>query len=111
MADDMENKNTNRFNAREFDRGDVAITGEIREMGGGKHSVNIVDLSRSGYRIYSLTYIKVDKIVFLTIPGFAPLEGKIAWHEGDYYGCQFSSPIHIAIYEHIIAKHPSLFSK
>jgi PilZ domain len=97
-----------KFNAREYNRGDVAIMADIREMGGGKHKVNIVDLSRSGYRIHSLTYIKVDKIVFLTIPGFTPLEGHVAWHSGDYYGCQFTSQLHIAIYDHILSQFPTL---
>jgi hypothetical protein len=28
-----------QFNAREYNRGDVAIMADIREMGGGKHKV------------------------------------------------------------------------
>ncbi len=96
------------FNAREHDRGDVLIYADIREQGAGKHKVNIIDLSCSGFRIYSLTYIKVDRKVFLTIPGYAPLEARIAWHNGDLYGCEFSDGLHIAIYEHIIKTFPSL---
>ncbi len=96
------------FNAREHDRGDVQIYADIREQGAGKHKVNIIDLSRSGFRVYSLTYIKVDKKVFLTIPGYAPQEARIAWHNGDLYGCQFAGSLHIAIYEHIIKQFPSL---
>jgi PilZ domain len=96
------------FNAREYNRGDVQIHGEIRELGGGKHRVNIVDLSCSGFRVFSVTYIKIDKIVYLTIPGFAPLEATIAWHQKDYYGCQFTSQLHIAIYEHVIREFPTL---
>ncbi len=99
------------FNAREHDRGDVQIYADIREQGAGKHKVNIVDLSRSGFRVYSLTYIKVDKTVFLTIPGYAALEAKIAWHNGDLYGCKFTDGLHVAIYEHIINQFPSLHRK
>lgn len=96
------------YNAREHNRGDVQIYADIREQGAGKHKVNIIDLSRSGFRIYSLTYIKVDKMVFLTIPGYAPQEARIAWHHGDLYGCEFTSGLHVAIYEHIIKQFPSL---
>jgi hypothetical protein len=96
------------FNARQYDRGDVQIYADIREQGAGKHKVNIIDLSRSGFRIHSLTYIKVDKTVFLTIPGYAPLEAHIAWHAGDLYGCEFKDQLHIAIYDHMLKTFPSL---
>lgn len=96
------------FNAREYDRGDVQIYADIREQGGGKHKVNIIDLSRSGFRIHSLTYIKVDRIVFLTIPGYAALEARIAWHSGDLYGCEFVSQLHVAIYDHMLTSFPAL---
>jgi hypothetical protein len=96
------------FNAREHDRGDVLIYADIREQGAGKHKVNIIDLSKSGFRIYSLTYIKVDKIVFLTIPGYAAQEARIAWHQGDLYGCEFKTPLHVAIYDHILRTFPTL---
>ncbi|NJM49819.1 MAG: PilZ domain-containing protein [Sphingomonadales bacterium] len=96
------------FNAREYDRGDVQIYADIREQGAGKHKVNIIDLSRSGFRIHSLTYIKVDKTVYLTIPGYAPLESRIAWHKGDLYGCELKDRLHIAIYDHILKTFPTL---
>ncbi len=108
LASDFGHNSKAGYNSREHSRGDVQIDGELREVGGGKHRIKIVDLSSSGFRVYSLTYIKVDKVVYLTIPGFAPLEAAIAWHEKDYYGCQFTSQLHIAIYDHIIQKFPSL---
>jgi PilZ domain len=108
LASDFGHDSDAGFNSREHNRGDVQIDAELREVGGGKHRIKIVDLSRSGFRVFSLTYIKVDKIVYLTIPGFTPLEAKIAWHERDYYGCQFTSQLHIAIYDHIVKKFPSL---
>jgi hypothetical protein len=109
MAPNIGHEDDDLYNSREFDRGDVQIDADVREVGGGKHKVKIVDLSRSGFRIFSLTYIKVDKIVYLTIPGFTPLEARIAWHEQDYYGCQFTSQLHIAIYDHVVKRFPSLF--
>lgn len=99
------------FNAREHNRGDVQIYADIREQGAGKHKVNIVDLSQSGFRVYSLTYIKVDRKVFLTIPGYAPQEARIAWHNGDLYGCEFTERLHVAIYDHIIKQYPTLHRK
>jgi hypothetical protein len=108
LASEIGHDSNAGFNSREHNRGDVQIDGELREVGGGKHRIKIVDLSSSGFRVFSLTYIKVDKVVYLTIPGFTPLEATIAWHEKDYYGCRFTSQLHIAIYDHIIQKFPSL---
>jgi hypothetical protein len=108
MASNHGHNQEEGFNSREYFRGDVQIDADIREVGGGKHKVKIVDLSRSGFRIFSLTYIKIDRIIYLTFPGFTPLEAEIAWHENDHYGCRFTSQLHIAIYDHIMKKYPSL---
>lgn len=106
--DDDSNRQGPAVEFREFSRGDVEIYADIREHGGNKHKTRIVDLSRSGFRLKSSTYIRDSKTIFLTIPGFAPLEARIAWHKDDLYGCEFVNRIHIAIYEHILGKFPAL---
>ncbi len=107
-AQDNPSDDRHWFNAREHDRGHVEIYADIREQGAGKHKVNIIDLSRSGFRIHSLSLIKIDSTIFLTIPGYAPLEARVAWHEGDLYGGEFKSQLHIAIYDHILKTFPGL---
>ena len=96
------------FNAREYNRGGVEIYADIREHGAGKHKVHIIDLSPTGFRIKSSTHIRDDHAIFLTIPGYAALEARIAWHENHLYGCQFVNPLHVAIFEHILGQFPSL---
>ena len=96
------------FNSREYNRGDVEIYADIREHGAGKHKVHIIDLSRSGFRIKSSTHIRADRPIFLTIPGYAALEARIAWHESHLYGCEFAHQLHVAIYEHIVRQFPTL---
>jgi hypothetical protein len=96
------------FNAREHGRGDVEIYADVREHGAGKHKVYIIDLSRSGFRIGSSTHIRSDHAIFLTIPGYAALEARIAWHHKDQYGCEFVNRLHEAIYDHIVGRFPSL---
>jgi PilZ domain len=96
------------FNAREHGRGGVEIYADVREHGAGKHKVYIIDLSCSGFRIRSSTHIRADHAIFLTIPGYAALEARICWHEGDQYGCEFVNRLHAAIYDHIVNRFPSL---
>ncbi len=97
-----------QFNSREFKRGFVSIPAEIRESGGGKQKISVLDLSRSGFRMRCIFLIPDDRTVFLTMPGFESMEARIAWHEDDYYGCEFKQRLHEAIYDHVIKAHPSL---
>ena len=56
-------------------------------------------------------YLNPDSSLFITIPGFAPLETRIAWHERDEYGCRFVNELHEAIYDHILKAHPAAFRR
>jgi hypothetical protein len=97
-----------QFNSREFERGFVSIAAEIREKGAGKQKISVMDLSRSGFRMNCIFLIPEDRTVFLTMPGFESMEARIAWHEDDYYGCEFKQRLHEAIYDHVIRQYPLL---
>jgi acetamidase/formamidase len=96
------------FNSREFARGAVSIGAHIREAGAGKQRVSVIDLSRSGFRMHCIFLISQDRTVYLTMPGFEPMEARIAWHEEQYYGCEFKQRLHEAVYDHVIRMHPGL---
>ena len=107
----MSENNTNdegphNSNHRKFERGGVSITANIREHGGGRQQVDVVDLSRSGFRMRTGSLIPKEKTIFLTLPGYAPLEAHIAWHERETYGCEFVQRLHEAIYDHILLTYP-----
>ena len=89
-------------------RTDVEIGAVIREPGLSSVDVTILDLSITGFRMRCLTRLTGEKPVFLKLPSFSALESKICWHDGDYFGCEFVQSLHPAVYEHIIAKYPSL---
>ena len=95
-------------NARQYVRGDVAIAAEIRIQSAGRNKVAVVDLSQTGFRMQCMTYIPSDRIIFLTIPGFAQLEARIAWQTEWLYGCEFARPLYAAIYDHIVRAHPDI---
>lgn len=110
MADekDAADYGENQFSSREFERGAVSISAEIREAGAGKQLVSVIDLSRSGFRMHCIFLILKDRTVYLTMPGFESMEARIAWHEDDYYGCEFKTRLHEAIYDHVIRTYPLL---
>ena len=93
---------------RKYCRGDVAIAGTIRAVGGLKCTINVVDISTTGFRMECLTYLSDSQVILLTIPGFEAMEARIMWQTEWMYGCEFARPLYIAIYEHIVRSHPSL---
>lgn len=109
MAGDSDDRDRS-LGARKHMRGDVRIAAEIRESGAGKQRISVMDLSRSGFRMHCVFYIPSDRTVYLTMPGFASLEARIAWQEGDYYGCEFHQPLHEAVFDHLLRAYPALGS-
>lgn len=99
------------YNHRRYLRGGVHIIAQIREKGYGHHQAKVSDLSRAGCRVITPMYFNADNSIFITIPGFAPLEARIAWHEREEYGCYFANELHEAVYDHIVAQHPSAFRR
>lgn len=110
MADEHEatEQEEGGYRSRAFARGAVRISSEIRESGGGKQRVSVIDLSRAGFRMHCVFLIPSGHTVYLTMPGFESMEAKIMWHDGDYYGCQFKQRLHEAIYDHVIRTYPML---
>lgn len=110
-ASDANEPGRHDFNHRAYSRGEVAITADIREHGGGRQKVEIVDLSQSGFRMRTGSFIPQDKVIFLTLPGYNPLEAHIAWHQRELYGCEFIQRLHEAIFEDILRKYPHFGTK
>jgi hypothetical protein len=95
------------FNHRRYQRGDVHIVAQIREKGFGHHKAKVADLSRAGCRVITPMYLNPGASLFITLPGFSPLEAHIAWHVRDEYGCEFVHELHEAVYDHILKKFPA----
>lgn len=107
-SDDAPRRGRPVVDYREFGRDGVSITAWVREHGGGRQRVEVTNLSRAGFRIKTASLISADRMIFITLPGFAPLKARIAWHDGQFYGCEFDQRLHEAIYDHILHSYPTL---
>lgn len=97
------------IDSRARKRGAVSILADVRTPGGIRAKVYVIDLSETGFRMECLAYIPSDRVIFLTIPGFAQLEARIAWRWSEWIcGCQFVQPLYPAVYDHILKAHPAL---
>lgn len=90
---------------RRAERLDVRMKASLRESGCTKFNVDVLDMSVSGFRIETAYSIAPSTRVWLTIPGLAALEAIVAWQDRYRYGCYFVDPLHIAVFDHIVAHH------
>jgi PilZ domain len=95
-------------NAREFTRDAVRIKAELLLSEGPRFKVSVLDLSPAGFRMETANHIVLGHIVYLTIPGFRPLQAQVAWNDKEQYGCQFTQKIYSAVFSHIAAAFPML---
>ena len=107
-SDEAPDPNEQSFSSRQFARNSVKIVADVRESRGGRFKASVIDLSRSGFRMHSASFVEKGKVIFLTMPGFEPLEARVAWYDKEYYGCEFSQRLHVAIYDHIKKTFPTL---
>jgi len=101
----MRLRNARRDN-RYATRLDVKLNAVLREMGSSqKFTIDIIDLSLTGFRCETAFRLQVDQNVSVTIPGLAPLEARVAWVEGFRYGCAFENALHIAVFDHLVSRY------
>lgn len=81
----------------------IKVRAHLRDRGQTRFEIDVVDLSLSGFRAQTSFTLWPGTIVWLTLPGMAPLESVVAWRERSTYGCAFAKPLHAAVFEHIVA--------
>ena len=91
---------------RAFIRGGVTIKAIIREHGGGRQTVEVVELSQAGFRVQSSSFIFSGRAIFLKLPGYSQLKARVVWSQDSTYCCEFTSKLHLAIFEDILKRYP-----
>jgi hypothetical protein len=99
------NRSANR-DSRRAERIDVAFPAFLREPGLTKFQIKVIDLSSKGFRCETSFTMVEGTTVWLTIPGLAGIEARIAWRDKFLYGCSFVTPLHVAVFDHIARLYP-----
>ncbi|HEX8389253.1 MAG TPA: PilZ domain-containing protein [Sphingomonas sp.] len=81
----------------------VTMRAHLRDRGQTKFEIDVIDLSRTGFRAETSFTLWPGTVVWLTMPGLAAMESVVAWRDGFRYGCAFSRPLHPAVFDHIVA--------
>jgi len=80
----------------------VDLRARLRQRGStSRLDVDMIDLSPHGFRCRTRSPMVPGQHVMLTLPGLSALEAVVAWSSGDQRGCDFSHPLHYAVFLHI----------
>lgn len=92
-----------RRNARQ----QICIKGQFRKGIGLALAVDVVDLTSHGCQLENIpTNLRRQDIISIRIEGFGPITATVKWLEvGKKAGLEFQSPLHSAVFDHILAKH------
>ena len=64
--------------------------------------VRLEDISTTGFGIASFPACRPEIAVRIRIPGLQILNANVIWKEGDAVGCEFTQPLHVAVFDHIV---------
>jgi hypothetical protein len=86
---------------RAAERIGVTIRAQVR-AGTDKMTIDVTDLSRTGFQIETVHRLSLDSKVYLVIPGLSGFEAVVKWSRRDLYGCAFVTPLHEAVFATLV---------
>ncbi|NCU11709.1 MAG: PilZ domain-containing protein [Sphingomonadaceae bacterium] len=89
-------------NERTAPRAALRLRCEVRQGTRAWQQVVLEDLSPTGFRILRLVSPDPAKVLWIRIPGIQSLTANLCWTRGVATGCEFTAPLHIAVFEHLV---------
>jgi len=83
-------------------RARVTVDCEVRQGTRPWKTARLEDLSPSGFRISQFPDCSLQHPLRIRIPGLELLSATVRWRKGDTVGCEFASPLHVAVFEHLV---------
>lgn len=80
----------------------VALLCQVRQGARPWKMARLEDLSPGGFRIAWLPDARPELPLRIRIPGIRLLSARVCWTRGGTVGCEFSEPLHVAVFEHIV---------
>lgn len=83
-------------------RAEVVIVCEVRQGTRPWRTARLEDLSPGGFRIASLPDHRAEVPLRIRIPGIQLLSARICWSRDNAVGCEFDTPLHQVVFEHLV---------
>ena len=100
----IDDRSEPQLKGRKSERVAIKLGAGLRQRGGSGVSIQIVDLSVSGFRASTHLNLQPGADVWLRLPGLESYQAKVAWTKGQYIGCAFERPLHPAVLEMIVGR-------
>ena len=88
--------------SRSSARQTVLIGVRVRRKGESWFKSRITDMSLNGFRLMSYVKLHVGMEVWIMFPGFEGRKAFVTWVSDHEAGCEFETPMHPAIHDHIL---------
>lgn len=80
----------------------IALDCEVRQGSRPWKRARLEEISPSGFRMKRFPEFSAQLPLRVRIPGLQLLTAEVRWHKGNAIGCAFASPLHVAVFEHIV---------
>ncbi|MCB2048480.1 MAG: PilZ domain-containing protein [Novosphingobium sp.] len=101
MADPTNGPTDEQGKARE-NRSQLSLKCEVRQGVRPWKMTLLEDISPSGFRIAWFPDCRAEIPLRIRIPGLELLTATVRWQRDYHVGCEFTSPLHVAVLEHIV---------
>ena len=88
---------------RRAERRIVNLAASLREPGASLTEAEVVNLSVTGFAAETEAPLEAGAHVWLKLPGLEPTSSRCVWIDGKRAGFEFSSPLHAATLDLVIA--------
>ncbi|HEY0412557.1 MAG TPA: PilZ domain-containing protein [Allosphingosinicella sp.] len=83
-------------------RKEVVLGAGLRQRGAHAVTVQVVDLSTTGFRAATHLNLPAGFDVWLKLPGLESLHARVVWMRGHLMGCEFVRPLHPAVLDMVV---------
>jgi hypothetical protein len=88
--------------ARGAQRQGVVLGAGLRQRGAHAITVQVLDLSVTGFRAATHLTLETGSDVWLKMPGLESLHARVVWMRGHLLGCEFVRPLHPAVLDMVV---------
>jgi hypothetical protein len=78
-----------------------SVCATIREPGGRRYHVQMMQISRFGFRCNAPFKLAPGTLVWLVLPGMDSLVAHVMMANDYRYDCVFKDPLHHAVFDHL----------
>lgn len=97
-------RNSGKRERHRSDRARISLDCEVRQGVRPWRRVRLEDISRTGFRISWFPDCRPEIPLRIRIPGLELLTAQVRWRQDVLVGCEFVSPLHVAVFDHLVER-------